>query len=55
MPTHLFKFLVASVAVASIAACAPKASKPAEPVAPTAPRDCDRPSRDDQGRPIPLC
>jgi hypothetical protein len=55
MPAHLFKYLIAPVALLSLAACAPNKAKPVDPVASTEPRDCDKPSRDDQGRPVPLC
>ena len=55
MPRHLFKYLIASVTLASLVACAPNKTAPVEPVTPTEPRDCDQPSRDDQGRPVPLC
>ena len=55
MPAHLFKYLIAPVALLSLAACSPNKAKPVDPVASTEPRDCDKPSRDDQGRPVPLC
>jgi hypothetical protein len=55
MPAHVFKYLIASVALVSLAACAPNKAKPTDPVTPAEPRDCDKPSRDDQGRPVDLC
>lgn len=49
-------FVPFACAVFLVACSSPsKPIKPTEPVTPTAPRDCDQPSRDDQGRPIPLC
>ena len=51
------KYLIAiTILLAPLGACADREKPtPSEQVAPTEPRDCDQPSRDDQGRPIPLC
>jgi len=55
LPRYLYA-LAACLFLAGVAvACAPNKAKPTDPVTPTEPRDCDKPSRDDQGRPVDLC
>jgi hypothetical protein len=47
--------LAACLFLSGVVACEAKKPSSNEQLNPTEPRDCDQPSRDDQGRPIPLC
>lgn len=50
------KYLIAiTLLFAPLGACEAEKPTSTEQLNPTEPRDCDQPSRDDQGRPVPLC
>lgn len=55
LPRYLYGLSACLFLSGVVVAC--KAMKPSssEQVNPTEPRDCDQPSRDDQGRPVDLC
>ena len=50
---YLTALAIAAFSLAALSGC--EANTPAPTNTVTEPRDCDQPSRDDQGRPVDLC